>query len=85
MRQEKMMVLAAVEDTEGLSPQDALRLAEDAPPPDVTRIYAKDYVPALQSLIDKGYSITKGSEKLVEMGCPFSPDAIRKALQRESA
>jgi hypothetical protein len=72
----KKMVLSAIEETAGTSPSDMLKKAKSAPPARVTRIYAADYMPAVDELMAKGYSTRAAVKLLVEMGCPFSESTL---------
>lgn len=68
----KLEVVSAVEETKGLSPAEALALAEECPPPESTRVFARDYMPAMAALVGKGFTVKGAAERLVELGCPFS-------------
>ena len=72
----KKMVLSAIEDTAGIGPSEMLKRAMSAPPAPSTRIYAADYMPAIDALMAKGYSTRAAVKLLVEMGCPFSEPTL---------
>lgn len=64
--------IIAVERTDGLTPESALLLAEEQQEEDKVRVFAADYIPAIDALLRKGYSVQAASQKLVELGVPFA-------------
>ena len=72
----KKMVLTSIEETNGASPKDVLTLAKGAPLAKDTRVFARDYMPAMRTLMKKGYSARESARLLVGMGCPFAEGTL---------
>lgn len=72
----KLHVLAAVEPTGGITPEEAVKQAELIPEKTTRRVVIEDYIPAFEAIVRKGYTQAEAAEKLVAMGCPFKAGSI---------
>lgn len=72
----KLEVISEIEPLRGITPQEAIEKAESLPAPEDTRVYAKDYIPAMQILVDKGYTVKAAAAILVASGCTFSAGTL---------
>lgn len=72
----KFNVIAAVEPTDGINPSRCLEEALKIPEKAITRVFIADYIPAFKVLLTKGYTQDESANMLIQLGCPFKPDAI---------
>lgn len=79
----KQTVLSAIEQTNGTSPKDVLAKARELPPAKDTRVFVRDYVPAMEALVKKGYPIRESARLLVDLGCPFAPGTLALAFNNK--
>lgn len=80
----KKMVISAIEPTDGASPKAVLAKAKECAKAKDTRIFARDYMPAMKALMTKGYPAREAARMLVGMGCPFSPATLTQCYWQRS-